>query len=72
MTKQLKRFKRVVLFLDNDSTGIAMSIKHSKEYGLEYILIPIETICKDISDYRATYGEIKTKQLLNTLLKWKN
>ena len=65
--KQKKRFKKIVLFFDNDQTGIKKAKKFSEEYNLPYIYIP-EGDEKDISDYRKLHGEEKTKKLINKLL----
>lgn len=68
MTKQLKRFDKVVLFLDNDETGKEMSIKHSTSYNIPYILIPDSEGVKDISDYIKAKGIDSAKELMNKLL----
>lgn len=65
--KQKERFKKIVLFFDNDQTGIKKAKKFSEEYNLPYIYIP-EGEEKDISDYRKIHGEEKTKELINKLL----
>lgn len=63
----LKRFKRVVIFWDNDTTGLQEAQKWAEKYQLEYIYIPVGEP-KDISDYYFKYKEEQTKQLLNELI----
>jgi hypothetical protein len=65
--KQKERFKRIVLFLDNDETGIEMSKKHSIETNIPYILIPDKYECKDISDFVKKYGLYEGKELIRSL-----
>ena len=65
--KQKERFKNIVIFYDNDKTGIEKANKFSEQHNLPNISIP-EGNEKDISDYRKKYGEDKTKELINKLL----
>lgn len=67
INKQKERFKRIVLFLDNDETGIEMSKKHSLETNIPYVLIPEEYKCKDISDFIKMYGIVEGKNLVKGL-----
>lgn len=69
--KQRERFKNIVIFYDNDQTGIEKANKFSAQYNLPTILIP-EGNKKDISDYRKEYGEEKTRELINKLLNYGN
>lgn len=63
-----ERFTRIVMFLDNDETGVVYTNKNKAMYPIESILIPEETGCKDISDYVKMYGMEKGKRLMNDLL----
>jgi len=63
-----ERFKHIIIFYDNDETGIFNSNKIAKEKGLNTILIPDKFKVKDISDFIATYGMQKAKQLLIKLI----
>lgn len=65
--KQKERFKKIVIWFDNDLAGLTKAKKFSEEYNLPYIYIP-EGEEKDISDYRKIHGEEKTKELINNLL----
>jgi len=69
INKQKSRFKKLILFLDNDETGKEMSVKHSKEFDIPYILIPNKYECKDISDFVKKYGEKEGKKLMKKLIK---
>lgn len=69
LDKQKTRFDKIIIFLDNDDTGIKASQKHSEELNLPYILIPEHAQVKDISDYVNAYGDKKAKELLVKLLK---
>jgi len=60
------RFKHIYLLYDNDATGKKYSKKLCEQYRLMSIFVP-EPI-KDISDYRKTYGIVKTVGLLKALL----
>ena len=66
--KQNKRFKRIIVFMDSDDTGIKRSIELNKRWNLEYILIPKEYERKDISDYNKKYGNNSSKTLLKALI----
>lgn len=68
--KQKERFKRIILFLDNDETGIEMSKKHSLDTNIPYILIPDKYGCKDISDFVKKYGLSKGKALIKELINY--
>lgn len=65
--KQKDRFKKIVLFFDNDTAGIKMNKKFSEQLGIPYIISP-ELKAKDISDYIKIFGLNKAKELLKTLL----
>lgn len=67
--KQHKRFKKIILFMDSDTTGIKRSLELNRKWGLDYILIPKEYNKKDISDYSKTFGKEMTKLLLKTLIR---
>jgi 5S rRNA maturation endonuclease (ribonuclease M5) len=60
------RFKYIYLLYDNDATGKKYSKKLCEQYRLMPIFVP-EPV-KDISDYRKTYGIVKTLGLLKSLL----
>jgi len=64
----LKRFKHVVVFYDNDKTGIERSKMISDEYQIDMILIPDKYNVKDISDFILKYSVAEAKQLINNLL----
>lgn len=58
------RFKRIVLFYDNDLPGIHNMKKFHKEYNIPCIWIPRKYKAKDISDFYKLYGYEKTKELI--------
>ena len=59
------KFKNIFLLYDNDLPGIRASIKIHKKYPeLNILFIPKSSKCKDFSDYRKTYGDKKTQQLI--------
>lgn len=60
-------YEEVILLFDNDAAGIAAS-KEYEEYDVRIEFIPIESRCKDFSDYLKANGRIKAKELLNKLL----
>ena len=60
-------FNKVVIFYDNDNTGMIWAKKNSSEYGVPYIYLKGEE--KDISDYRKANREEATKLIIKTILK---
>lgn len=68
--KQLQeRFKKIIIFYDNDQPGRKESSKFSEKFNIPYVYIPLEYKEKDITDFRKKYGEELTKQLLNELIR---
>jgi DNA primase len=65
-----KRFKRIVVFFDNDTPGIEGAKHLADLYGLEYIFIPVDEKAKDLTDYYKINNFEKTRALLDSLL-WK-
>jgi 5S rRNA maturation endonuclease (ribonuclease M5) len=51
-----QRFKQIYVFLDNDEAGIIAAEKYKDKYELDYIIIPLEYKCKDISDLVKEHG----------------
>lgn len=66
--KQKSRFKKIIVFLDSDETGLKRSIELYEKWKLPYILIPKEYNKKDISDFNKTYGNKESIQLINNLI----
>lgn len=62
----VKRFKRVILVLDNDDQGYTSTGDFLLEYDIEFFFIPDE---KDISDYIKKYGYKKAFNLIKKKLK---
>lgn len=62
-----KRFKKIIIFYDNDLPGITASEKLSSLTGWESIMIPVEEGIKDVSDWVRRDGYDK----LNKFLKFK-
>lgn len=62
------RFKKIILFFDNDSQGKMYTEKLSEKYCLDFIFIPEESGEKDISDYYKKYGKEKSLKLMNKLI----
>jgi hypothetical protein len=60
-----KRFKRIILLLDNDHQGRTSTGDFILEYDVEFIFIDRE---KDISDYSKNYGLEKAKKLIKKKL----
>lgn len=63
--KLKERFKKIVVFYDNDLPGISNMVKIKKQFGVQCFWIPRKYEAKDISDFYAKYGKNKTVQLLN-------
>jgi len=66
------RFKRILVFYDNDEAGMKGAKALSEKYELEMIHIPQHYIeiynVKDISDHIKEFGIEKTQELLNQIL----
>lgn len=68
---QLKqRFKKIILFYDNDydgtqNWGLNHVKKLSKEFNLDYIMIPENYKAKDYSDFYKKYGKEESTKFLN-------
>ena len=62
------RFDNIVIFYDNDTTGIKRSNIITESFGLKSIMISKEYNVKDISDYVAYYNITKGKILMRELL----
>ena len=60
-----KRFKRLVLLLDNDDQGYNSTCEFLLTYDIEFFFIPNE---KDISDYIKKYSLEKAKKLIKKKL----
>jgi DNA primase len=61
-----EKFKHIVLLYDNDLPGVSGANKiHKLHPDLKVVIIPRNTGCKDLSDYRKTYGYQKTLELIN-------
>ena len=66
------KFKKIIVLLDNDNTGVMSMKKYNKLYDLPYIILPKNTSCKDIADFVEMYGLNVTKNIINNLLKLQN
>lgn len=63
------RFTDIIIFFDNDETGILGAAKLKELYEIPYVYIPQELNIKDISDYIQINKTEKTTQILSTLIK---
>lgn len=59
-----QRFKKIILFYDNDLPGIANMNKIRKNFHIDCIWIP-RKYAKDISDFCSKFGSDNTKKLIN-------
>lgn len=67
-----RRFKKIIVFYDNDKAGMVGMQKIRKKFGCQCIMIPKSYGVKDISDFYKKYGRDKTLQLINEALAWLN
>lgn len=65
--KQGKRFERIELFFDSDTTGLKKAEEFSKKFEIDYKYIPLEYNIKDISDFIEKKGIEESKLLLKQL-----
>ena len=63
------RFDKLIIFYDNDKTGLLNAKSLCDKIGCDYVYIPDKYGCKDISDYYKKYNKKSTLNLLNTLIK---
>lgn len=63
-----ERFKRIILYYDNDKTGIELATKRANEWDVEFIHIPIEYKEKDPSDFYKSYGREELNKLILSLI----
>ena len=59
------RFKKLVLFYDNDLAGISNMNRIRKQFNIDCVWIPRKYKAKDISDFYLKYGREKTLELVN-------
>lgn len=62
-----KRFKRVLVYYDNDYPGLKNAYYHSIAYGTDYIFHPFDEDDKDPSDYYCNHGNEQTQILIRDL-----
>lgn len=63
-SKLKSRFKRIVVFYDNDLPGIHNMNKIKKSFDVQCLWIPRSYGAKDISDFYKMYGRDKTLELI--------
>jgi hypothetical protein len=63
-----QRFGHVYLLYDNDDAGKEGARQRNEETGFHMVFIPKASGEKDISDYRKTYGEYKSRTLIDKLI----
>lgn len=63
--KVKSKFKHIALLWDNDYAGVSNAWKIRKAHpDIKVMFIPKSSGCKDFSDYRKTYGDKKTQELI--------
>lgn len=67
MTELKNRFKKIVVYFDNDEPGIEAAQLYESLFEVDYIHNPIGDP-KDISDYYKMWGDNPTRKLLKELL----
>ena len=63
----MERFKKIVLFYDNDLPGIHNMNKFRKQFDVHCVWIPRKYGAKDISDFYKMYGREKTIELIKSV-----
>jgi len=70
------KFKKIYILFDNDEAGIKGAAKlynqlsaYFNKDSLVNVTVPLETECKDISDFYAMYGKEETLNLLTRKIK---
>lgn len=67
MTELKNRFKKIVVYFDNDEPGIEAAQLYESLFEVDYVHNPIGD-SKDISDYYKMWGDNPTRELLKELL----
>jgi DNA primase len=67
MNNLKKRFKKIIVFFDNDDAGETAASKLGLKYNLCLFSIKKELKCKDLSDFYAMYGREQTENLVKPL-----
>jgi hypothetical protein len=67
-----KRFKKIVVLLDNDNAGINSSKIYKEKYNLDYLVLPNLGSQKDVAEFVEAYGLDQTKNLIKELLNGKS
>lgn len=62
------RYRYVMLYLDSDDPGLQFSMQFATKHNIPFIVNPTASF-KDISDYRAKYGEHKAFKLIKKLVR---
>jgi hypothetical protein len=70
------RFKKIVIFYDNDPPGIEGAKKLCEKFNIDSVYVPLNNYVmygvKDISDFRKEMGVTKTKEVLKELFEEKH
>lgn len=66
--KFINRYKKIIIFFDNDDAGVSNAQRFSNQYGLPYFYLPNEDNVKDVSDYVKKYGMDKSVKLIKQLV----
>lgn len=64
-----KRFKKIIVILDNDEAGITTMNKYISTYSLACYHVPLSTGYKDIAEVRENTSEQYLKKLIHNLTK---
>jgi len=64
-----QHFKYVVLLYDNDEAGLRRASEESERLNIPYVHFPLDVEGKDVSGTINKNGAIKTKEIIETLLK---
>jgi hypothetical protein len=59
------RFKNIIVFFDNDETGLAAANKFNEQYATRSFIIDKKYNVKDISDFCKKYGKNQAKLFIN-------
>ena len=69
LSRLKQRFKKIIVFYDNDIPGINGMRKIKKLHPeLIYYFLPRKYNVKDFTDFRKKYGDTKTKNLIDNEL----
>lgn len=68
LNRIMKRYNKIYILYDNDESGILATKNIQKVWNIPELFIPLQSSCKDLSDYIKAFGLEEARKLINNLL----